>query len=138
MRSSELSPLRTVIFRTMSNGRAHRRVLPQHRAILNELRRRHDIRDEFHRRFLAEMRAAIGVTESLNPPYNPSNVVHLVAEGDLGGCSICQENIEEKQEFTRLRCSDTVNHVFHKTCIMPWMKDHSTCPTCRADLSGTP
>lgn len=125
-------PLRTLVFRTISNGTTNRRILPQHRAILNELRRRHAIREETHQEILAEIRAVVGAGER---EYNPSNVVHLVAEGDLGGCAICQENIIEKQNFVRLRCSELVNHMFHKECIMPWLKDHSSCPTCRSDLS---
>ena len=132
-------PLRTLVFRTISNGTTNRRILPQHRAILNELRRRHDIREQVHQRFLSELRSAIGAREiPQEREYNKLNAVHLVAEGPLGGCAICQENIEEKQNFVRLRCSETVNHMFHKECIMPWLKDHSSCPTCRSDLSNTP
>ena len=130
-------PLRTLVFRTISNGTTNRRILPQHRAILNELRRRHDIREEFHQRFLIELRSAIGARDiPQEQEYNPSNVVHLVAEGDLGGCAICQENIKEKQNFVRLHCSELVNHMFHKECIMPWLNGgHSSCPRCRSDLS---
>ena len=129
-------PLRTLVFRTISNGTTNRRILPQHRAILNELRRRHDIREAVHQRFLSELRSAIGAREiPQEREYNKLNAVHLVAEGPLGECAICQENIEEKQNFVRLRCSETVNHMFHKECIMPWLKDHSSCPTCRSDLS---
>ncbi len=128
-------PLRTLIFNTISNGEINRRVMPHHRVILRQLRRRHLVREEFHRQFLAEMRAAIGATEIQNKPCNGNNIVHLVAEGDLGICTICQEDITENQPFTRLRCSETVNHLFHKQCIIPWIKNHSSCPTCRADLS---
>ena len=25
-------------------------------------------------------------------------------------------------------------HVFHASCISPWFTEHTTCPTCRADI----
>lgn len=58
------------------------------------------------------------------------------AEGDVGECSICMENITKNQEFRRLPCSETVNHCFHKDCIDEWFQTKTNCPNCRSDLSG--
>ena len=54
------------------------------------------------------------------------------AEGDVGECSICMDNIRTNQEFRRLPCSDTVNHCFHKDCIDKWLATNNTCPNCRS------
>lgn len=56
------------------------------------------------------------------------------AEGDVGECSICMDNIQTNQEFRRLPCSETVNHCFHKDCIDKWLATSSTCPNCRSTL----
>lgn len=56
------------------------------------------------------------------------------AEGDVGECSICMENIKKDQQFRRLPCSDTVNHCFHRRCIDQWLATNSTCPNCRSEI----
>ena len=52
-------------------------------------------------------------------------------------CVICLENlISEKQnnitenKIMILEC----NHIFHKICIIRWLKDHNNCPLCRIDF----
>lgn len=56
------------------------------------------------------------------------------AEGDVGECSICMENIKKGNAFRRLPCSDTVNHCFHRGCIDTWLKSSNTCPNCRSNV----
>ncbi|KAG2373983.1 hypothetical protein C9374_011648 [Naegleria lovaniensis] len=46
-------------------------------------------------------------------------------------CAVCLCEFEEQEVLTRLPCG----HVFHKDCIMPWIKDHNSCPTCRYELA---
>ncbi|KAL8190531.1 UNVERIFIED_CONTAM: hypothetical protein K2H54_055386 [Gekko kuhli] len=45
---------------------------------------------------------------------------------DNDPCVICHEELST-EEFSVLDCG----HKFHKLCIGPWIKEHSTCPTCR-------
>jgi hypothetical protein len=39
-------------------------------------------------------------------------------------CCICSEFYEDKH---KLQCG----HIFHKDCILVWIKDHKSCPLCR-------
>ena len=64
-----------------------------------------------------------------------TRIKEFTAEGDVGQCAICQENIKKNDKFTRTACSDVVNHFYHTTCCSQWFKDNNTCPMCRADLS---
>jgi len=43
------------------------------------------------------------------------------------GCAICREGFCIGDCVKRLPC----NHEFHDMCIVPWLKDRSTCPICR-------
>ena len=45
-------------------------------------------------------------------------------------CAICLTDTAIGETVSRLPC----NHVFHKKCIQPWLRQASTCPTCRHDL----
>ncbi|KAB1220701.1 hypothetical protein CJ030_MR3G009349 [Morella rubra] len=50
---------------------------------------------------------------------------------DLGTCSICLEDFSSSagadQALLRMDCS----HVYHQSCILPWLAKSNTCPTCR-------
>ena len=46
-------------------------------------------------------------------------------------CAVCQDEFVSDDTFIRLPCK----HIYHKDCIIPWLKMHSTCPVCRAKLS---
>lgn len=50
---------------------------------------------------------------------------------DLDGtCSVCMMKLEKTQEVSELKCK----HVFHKECIMKWLKEYNyKCPVCRAE-----
>src|SRR3990167_2096486 len=45
-------------------------------------------------------------------------------------CSVCQENLQENEIATKLPCS----HIYHKSCLLPWLSTHNTCPVCRYEL----
>lgn len=45
-------------------------------------------------------------------------------------CSVCHENFEERLQVLELPCK----HCFHEDCILPWLKEHNTCPVCRHKL----
>ena len=45
-------------------------------------------------------------------------------------CPICTETFEHMEPATKLPCG----HYFHRDCVVPWLKMHSTCPSCRHEL----
>jgi hypothetical protein len=48
----------------------------------------------------------------------------------LDECSICLEGYVKKDKIVRLNC----NHVFHVTCVLPWLKNNNSCPQCRENI----
>ncbi|XP_043696245.1 RING-H2 finger protein ATL52-like [Telopea speciosissima] len=46
-------------------------------------------------------------------------------------CSVC---LSEFQENESLRLLPKCSHAFHPTCIDTWLKAHSNCPLCRANI----
>jgi hypothetical protein len=48
-------------------------------------------------------------------------------------CPIC---LEENDEESRITCCIN-NHVFHKKCILEWIKKKPNCPLCREPYMGT-
>lgn len=47
-----------------------------------------------------------------------------------GDCVVCLEALKANQASLRLPC----RHMFHESCVKPWLKEHSSCPTCKLDL----
>lgn len=47
-------------------------------------------------------------------------------------CSICMDGVEIGQEVTTLPC----NHWFHGDCVASWLREHDTCPHCRAPITS--
>mmetsp|Transcript_5560 Transcript_5560/g.4236 ORF Transcript_5560/g.4236 Transcript_5560/m.4236 type:complete len:127 (-) Transcript_5560:33-413(-) len=45
-------------------------------------------------------------------------------------CTICYEPLSLGTKALFLPCG----HTFHPDCILPWLKDHNTCPICRFEL----
>ncbi len=45
-------------------------------------------------------------------------------------CSVCKDDYESGQNLIQLPCS----HLFHDDCILPWLKERNSCPTCRFEL----
>eukprot|EP01123_Difflugia_compressa_P007792 TRINITY_DN2169_c0_g1_i1.p1 TRINITY_DN2169_c0_g1~~TRINITY_DN2169_c0_g1_i1.p1 ORF type:complete len:206 (-),score=58.09 TRINITY_DN2169_c0_g1_i1:11-628(-) len=45
-------------------------------------------------------------------------------------CPVCSENFKEDDEGRKLPC----RHVYHSNCIIPWLRQHNTCPVCRYQL----
>jgi hypothetical protein len=45
-------------------------------------------------------------------------------------CLVCQDNYQIGDEALKLPCQ----HLYHKDCLLPWLKTRNTCPTCRYEL----
>ncbi|CAH0477137.1 unnamed protein product [Peronospora belbahrii] len=45
-------------------------------------------------------------------------------------CTVCKEFFAVDDEAHRLPCE----HSFHPDCILPWLKQHNSCPLCRFEL----
>jgi E3 ubiquitin-protein ligase RNF115/126 len=45
-------------------------------------------------------------------------------------CSVCKDEYTLGEHAMQMPCT----HLFHKDCIEPWLKRHSTCPSCRYQL----
>ncbi|XP_069046091.1 E3 ubiquitin-protein ligase TTC3 isoform X2 [Lepisosteus oculatus] len=72
-----------------------------------------------------------GVTPSSHPwrtmdPKNHSRWSRAGALNDEDPCIICHEEMSQ-QDLCVLEC----RHSFHRECIKAWLKEQSTCPTCR-------
>ena len=48
-------------------------------------------------------------------------------------CNICFEDYVKNETVTQLPCQ----HLYHKDCITPWLRQHGTCPVCRKNMDGT-
>lgn len=49
-----------------------------------------------------------------------------------GECTICIDDLGEGEEVTVLPCK----HWFHDECVALWLRQHNTCPICRAPIVG--
>ena len=47
-------------------------------------------------------------------------------------CAIC---LEDFIGTDIIKAFTTCQHIFHKKCLLGWLKDHSICPLCKHDLS---
>ncbi|KAM0788838.1 hypothetical protein ACM66B_002923 [Microbotryomycetes sp. NB124-2] len=51
-------------------------------------------------------------------------------------CVICQDSFVVDDEIITIPCKHS--HTFHTDCIVPWLKNSGTCPTCRFALVPQP
>ncbi|KAH9909120.1 hypothetical protein F4778DRAFT_214123 [Xylariomycetidae sp. FL2044] len=49
-----------------------------------------------------------------------------------GECTICIDEMGVGEDVVVLPC----NHWFHEECVVLWLKEHNTCPVCRAAIEG--
>lgn len=45
-------------------------------------------------------------------------------------CSVCKDEFEIGNMLVKIPCK----HNFHEECILPWLKERNSCPTCRYEL----
>ncbi|OMJ95431.1 hypothetical protein SteCoe_1196 [Stentor coeruleus] len=64
------------------------------------------------------------------PPASNNDINSLEIVNDSEeDCPICQDSLESN--CRRMRCG----HVYHFSCLRPWLRMHNTCPVCRVSLS---
>nr|XP_032812584.1 RING finger protein 150-like [Petromyzon marinus] len=51
-------------------------------------------------------------------------------ETDFDNCAVCIEEYKPSEVVRILPCK----HMFHKTCVDPWLVDHRTCPMCKLNI----
>lgn len=76
----------------------------------------------------------------LGPPPLAKDVIDAIPKVEISQqqvdaklqCSVCWEDFLLKELVHQLPCL----HVYHETCIKPWLELHGTCPICRQNLAG--
>ncbi|XP_056299386.1 RING finger protein 150 [Pseudoliparis swirei] len=51
-------------------------------------------------------------------------------EADFDNCAVCIEGYRPHDVVRVLPC----RHLFHKSCVDPWLLDHRTCPMCKMNI----
>lgn len=59
-----------------------------------------------------------------------------VAVARVGGGSDCAVCLSEFEEGERVRMLPKCSHAFHLPCIDMWLRSHSNCPLCRANITS--
>ena len=60
---------------------------------------------------------------------NTECCVCLLRIGDLSEEEVAKLS-ETDQEIVEMPC----DHTFHSACLLPWLKEHNSCPQCRFEL----
>ena len=109
--------------RINNQNRMNRNNLRHYRALSPILRNNGDLQIF---RFVGENRInrrRTGLTENeIN--RIPDDVYHSNFNYELKNCTICLENFKDGDNIKRLGCL----HIFHKNCIIPWLKTKNFCP----------
>jgi hypothetical protein len=67
-------------------------------------------------------------------PASPEALASLesivISDNTQGDCSICLDAFKLNDNAKKLHCK----HVFHTSCLMPWLNQRSSCPVCRASV----
>ncbi|EOA27799.1 hypothetical protein CARUB_v10023951mg [Capsella rubella] len=85
------------------------------------------------------------VTVDITPPTTAETTTAAAAANDsdekfhkekhskeIGNeCTVCFEDYKDGEEIRRL---SACKHAFHVKCIETWLKDHTNCPNCRAEV----
>eukprot|EP01016_Furgasonia_blochmanni_P009967 TRINITY_DN1417_c0_g1_i4.p1 TRINITY_DN1417_c0_g1~~TRINITY_DN1417_c0_g1_i4.p1 ORF type:complete len:198 (-),score=11.48 TRINITY_DN1417_c0_g1_i4:285-878(-) len=50
--------------------------------------------------------------------------------GNMEECTVCREEFKEAEEVREMPCK----HIFHGECLLTWLREKNSCPTCRYEL----
>ncbi|CAN8288382.1 unnamed protein product [Cochlearia groenlandica] len=53
-----------------------------------------------------------------------------ILESEMNQCAVCIDEFEYGVFAKEMPCK----HVYHRDCLLPWLKLHSSCPVCRHEL----
>ncbi|KAI9684334.1 MAG: hypothetical protein M1829_002143 [Trizodia sp. TS-e1964] len=56
--------------------------------------------------------------------------LEMLGEDGKGECSVCMDGVSLGEEVAYLPCT----HWFHNSCVSAWLREHNTCPICRAGI----
>ncbi|KAI4351216.1 hypothetical protein L6164_005594 [Bauhinia variegata] len=95
---------------------------------------------EIHRAGVAEARSTALNQHGLDDNTLDSYPKFLYSELQKGSsvsscCSIC---LEDYKDTDSLRLLPDCDHVYHLSCVDPWLKQNPTCPLCRSSSFETP
>jgi len=70
----------------------------------------------------------------------PSTTTNIPSALTTESCVVCQDTLltsdQDKQDKQDVElCQMPCQHVFHSSCLLPWLKRSNTCPTCRWEIS---
>ena len=57
---------------------------------------------------------------------------------EINKCSICLDQIGDHEEKGIHLATDTVSHVYHKTCLEAWLNRKAECPLCKMPVNILP
>jgi hypothetical protein len=59
--------------------------------------------------------------------------IHAKAKCNLSVC-VCVSVDAVSHLITKFSLFSFISHIFHKTCVDPWLLEHRTCPMCKCDI----
>jgi len=74
--------------------------------------------------------AAVAALPTFAWAHAPAGAQAAAPPAPPPACAICTEDLEEGCRVTSMPCG----HLFHAACLMPWLRQHHTCPMCRFRL----
>lgn len=81
----------------------------------------------------APTRAAGASTSAIEKLINKGGFVAEKSDQELlGTCSICLEELSPSDGAALLRMD--CSHLYHQSCILPWLEKQSSCPYCRREV----